>query len=128
MKKKLEIQHVTLIVTILQIAYTLMAFSEASGADGASLLARNHFYPVSGNYGNYETDFDVKADAGYKIYSNLYDTPEDFHDSCVNKLEYRDNSIFLDIDLYMWKQNDYKEGQQELKRVVLKVLDVKNYN
>lgn len=43
----------------------------------ASLLARNHFYPVSGNYGNYETDFDVKVDAGYKIYSNLYDTPEE---------------------------------------------------
>ena len=52
----------------------------------------------------------------------------DFHDSCVNKLEYRDDSIFLDIDLCMWKQNDYKEGQQELKRVVLKFLDVKNYN
>lgn len=40
MKKKLEIQHVTLIVTILQIAYTLMAFSEASGADGASLVIK----------------------------------------------------------------------------------------
>lgn len=51
-----------------------------------------------------------------------------FNDSCVNKLEYSNECVLLDIDLCMWKQNDYEDGEPELKKVVFKFLNVKNYS
>lgn len=60
----------------------------------AVLLARNHFYPVSGNYGNDETDFNVKVNAGYRIYSNLDNTAGDGKTE-TNVFSGKSNSLIL---------------------------------
>lgn len=51
-----------------------------------------------------------------------------FNDSCVNKLFCENGSVILNIDLCMWKQKEYKEGEPELKEAVLKFVNIKNYN
>lgn len=50
-----------------------------------------------------------------------------FNDSCVNKLVYTNETVKLDIDLCMWKQREYKDGEPELKEVILKFINVTNY-
>ena len=50
-----------------------------------------------------------------------------FNDSCVNELEYINGTVILNIDLCMWKQKDYKDGEPELKEVTLTFLDSKDY-
>ncbi len=36
--------------------------------------------------------------------------------------------VLLNIDLCMWKQNGYQDKEPELKKVILKFLNVTNYN
>ena len=36
--------------------------------------------------------------------------------------------MILNIDLCMWKQNEYQDGDPELKEVILKFLNSTNYN
>ena len=50
-----------------------------------------------------------------------------FNDSCVNELKYIKGTVILNIDLCMWKQKDYKDGEPELKEVTLTFLDSKDY-
>ena len=42
-----------------------------------------------------------------------------FNDSCVNELVYANGTVILNIDLCMWKQNEYQDGDPELKEVIL---------
>ena len=51
-----------------------------------------------------------------------------FNDSCVNELVYTNGTVILNIDLCMWKQNEYQDGDPELKEVILKFLNSTNYN
>lgn len=51
-----------------------------------------------------------------------------FNDSCVNWLHHEIDTVILNVDLCMWKQKGYQEGEPELKQKFLKFLDVKNYN
>ena len=51
-----------------------------------------------------------------------------FNDSCVNELVYENETVILNIDLCMWKQNEYQDGDPELKEVILKFLNSTNYN
>ena len=50
-----------------------------------------------------------------------------FNDSCVNELAYTNGMVKLDINLCMWKQKGYKEGEPELKKVILQFINVTNY-
>lgn len=50
-----------------------------------------------------------------------------FHDSNVIELLYENNMVKLKIDLCMWQQKDYKEGDSELKEVLLVFDAVENY-
>ena len=36
-----------------------------------------------------------------------------FNDSCVNELVYTNGTVILNIDLCMWKQNEYQDGDPE---------------
>ena len=51
-----------------------------------------------------------------------------FNDSCVNELVYANGTVILNIDLCMWKQIEYQDGDPELKEVILKFLNSTNYN
>ena len=51
-----------------------------------------------------------------------------FKDSCVNELVYTNGTVILNIDLCMWKQIEYQDGHPELKIVILKFLNSRNYN
>lgn len=51
-----------------------------------------------------------------------------FNDSCVNELVYKNGTVLLNIDLCMWKQKQYQDGETELKGIVLKFLNTTNYN
>ena len=51
-----------------------------------------------------------------------------FNDSCVNKIEFSDGIVVMNIDLCMWKQKGYKEGNPELEEVEVIFFDVTNYN
>ncbi len=51
-----------------------------------------------------------------------------FNDSCVNELLYANRTVILDIDLCMWKQKEYQDGNPELKEVILKFLNSTKYN
>ena len=52
----------------------------------------------------------------------------DFNDSCVNELVYANETLILNIDLCMWKQIEYQDGDPELKKVILKFLNSRNCN
>lgn len=43
----------------------------------------------------------------------------DFHDSVVIELFHENNIVQLKIDLCMWRQKGYKEGDEEIKEIVL---------
>lgn len=51
-----------------------------------------------------------------------------FNDSCVNKIVFSNRTVIINIDLCMWKQKGYKEGDSELKEVDIIFFDVTNYN
>lgn len=51
-----------------------------------------------------------------------------FNDSCVNELIYANGIVILNIDLCMWKQKEYQDGEPELKKVTIKFLNSVNYN
>ena len=51
-----------------------------------------------------------------------------FHDSCLSKITLLDQVVALNIDLCMWKQNDYQEGDIELKEVNVVFKGIKNYS
>lgn len=51
-----------------------------------------------------------------------------FNDSCVNELICANGTVILDIDLCMWKQREYQDGDPELKEVILKFLNSTRYN
>lgn len=50
-----------------------------------------------------------------------------FHDSNVIKLLHENNTVKLKIDLCMWKQEGYQEGDDELKEVLLEFDSVVDY-
>lgn len=50
-----------------------------------------------------------------------------FNDSCVNELVYTNGTVIMNIDLCMWKQNNYRDGAPELTKAVLKFLNAKKY-
>lgn len=50
-----------------------------------------------------------------------------FHDSNVIELFHENNKVKLRIDLCMWKQEGYKEGDDELREVLLEFDSVENY-
>ena len=43
----------------------------------------------------------------------------DFHDSSVIELFHENNRVQLKIDLCMWRQKGYKEGDEEIKEIIL---------
>ena len=51
-----------------------------------------------------------------------------FNDSCVNKIVFLNEAVIMNIDLCMWKQKGYKEGDPELEEVDVVFFDVSNYN
>ena len=51
-----------------------------------------------------------------------------FNDSCVNKLVHENDMVILNLDLCMWKQKEYHDGEPELKEVVLEFMNSTNYN
>lgn len=50
-----------------------------------------------------------------------------FNDSCVNELVYLNGTVILNIDLCMWKQTEFQDGEPELKKIVLKFMNSTNY-
>ena len=50
-----------------------------------------------------------------------------FHDSNVIELFHENNRVQLKIDLCMWMQEGYKEGDDELKEVLLAFDSVEDY-
>jgi len=50
-----------------------------------------------------------------------------FHDSNVIELIHENNKVKLKVDLCMWKQEGYKEGDDELKEVTLGFDAVEDY-
>lgn len=52
----------------------------------------------------------------------------DFHDSGVMKVYRRDDVVILQINLCMWRQEGYKEGEEELKEIFLQFESIKDYN
>lgn len=51
----------------------------------------------------------------------------DFHDSNVIELIHEKNNVKMKIDLCMWKQKGYKEGDDELKEIFLEFNLAGNY-
>ncbi len=51
----------------------------------------------------------------------------DFHDSNVIELLHENNRVKFKIDLCMWKQEGYQEGEDELKEVLLEFDSVVDY-
>lgn len=51
----------------------------------------------------------------------------DFHDSNVIQLFHEENNLIMKLDLCMWKQKDYEEGEDELKEVSIEFKDVKRF-
>lgn len=51
----------------------------------------------------------------------------DFHDSNVIELFHEKDIVRIKIDLCMWKQAGYKEGDDELKEISLEFDAVENY-
>lgn len=50
-----------------------------------------------------------------------------FHDSNVIELLYENNIVKLKLDLCMWQQKDYKEGDDEIKEILLVFEAVEDY-
>lgn len=50
-----------------------------------------------------------------------------FHDSNVIELLYENNIVKLKLDLCMWKQKNYREGDSELKEILLVFNSVEDY-
>lgn len=50
-----------------------------------------------------------------------------FHDSNVIELLYEHNIVKLKLDLCMWKQKNYREGDSELKEILLVLNAVEDY-
>ncbi len=50
-----------------------------------------------------------------------------FHDSSVIEVFQQNDIVKLRIDLCMWKQDGYREGDDELKEVVLEFTNVTDY-
>ncbi|MBO5284235.1 MAG: hypothetical protein J6B43_14135 [Lachnospiraceae bacterium] len=51
----------------------------------------------------------------------------DFHDSNVIELLHENDRVKLKIDLCMWKQEEYQQGDDELKEVLLEFDSVVDY-
>ncbi len=51
-----------------------------------------------------------------------------FHDSCVKTVIHTENVVRLNLDLCMWQQKEYKDDMPELKEIILKFINVTNYN
>lgn len=51
----------------------------------------------------------------------------DFHDSSVIELLHEKNKVRLKIDLCMWRQEGFEEGDEELKEVLLEFDHVEDY-
>lgn len=51
----------------------------------------------------------------------------DFHDSNVIELIHKDDMVRMKIDLCMWKQETYKEGDDEIKEMLLEFTGVSEY-
>ena len=51
----------------------------------------------------------------------------DFHDSNIIELFHENNRVKLKIDLCMWKQKEYQEGDDELKEILLEFDSVVDY-
>lgn len=51
----------------------------------------------------------------------------DFHDSNVIELLHEKDTVKLRVDLCMWKQAGYREGNDELKEISLKFVSVMDY-
>lgn len=51
----------------------------------------------------------------------------DFHDSCVVEILHERESIKIKIDLCMWRQQGYIDGEKEIKEVILKFYSVQDY-
>lgn len=51
-----------------------------------------------------------------------------FNDSCVNEIVFSNEVVVMNIDLCMWKQKGYKEGDPELEETEVIFFDVTNYN
>ena len=50
-----------------------------------------------------------------------------FHDSNVIELCHKENNLIMKLDLCMWKQKDYKEGEDELKEVSIEFSDIERF-
>lgn len=50
-----------------------------------------------------------------------------FHDSILKKLYFRENSLIINIDLCMYNQKGYKEGDPELKEMILEFSDITDF-
>lgn len=50
-----------------------------------------------------------------------------FHDSNVIELLYENNIVKLKLDLCMWQQKGYKEGDDEIKEILLVFEAVEDY-
>lgn len=51
-----------------------------------------------------------------------------FHDSCVCKMECSNSDIVMVIDVCMWMQDGYIEGDEELKESTIKFSGVSEYS
>ena len=51
----------------------------------------------------------------------------DFHDSNVIALHHKENNLVIKLDLCMWKQKNYNEGDDELKEVFIEFTNVEKY-
>ena len=51
----------------------------------------------------------------------------DFHDSCVVGILHEMDNIKIKMDLCMWRQKGYIDGERELKEVILKFYSVHDY-
>lgn len=50
-----------------------------------------------------------------------------FHDSNVLEVFHQNDVVKLKVDLCMWKQKEYKEGDDELKEILLEFTNVSDY-
>lgn len=51
----------------------------------------------------------------------------DLHDSLVEKIDNSNGKVILDIDFCNWRQKDYKETDDEMKKIRLCFQNVKDY-
>lgn len=51
----------------------------------------------------------------------------DLHDSNLIELYHEKNDLIMRIDLCMWRQVQYVEGEEEMKEVLLKFYNIKQY-